>query len=332
MQRRIARFERFLKLNEAEDSSNTISRLSKYLKDKLWGDSAKLMYGSDYTGDPASDSRIVKVRDEDVTMGEIFKDAWNETEQFCDNAASSMIGGSRSRSTDSLSYLIDKLSDKQSTVAAVKKSLEANADFEQDWGLDANLEGLKQMPGIPFNKALPNGPGEIGYYFTYKMAEYAYDWFVANVGKAIGATTKVVNETTAPTKSGEKSVNYKMLGEFFTKKVGIGEIKDGRLVKKTSDLPGVQDIISNFYSHIHKWKIGEYGDDVNKLLGHLKNSIGGIWNDAYWGILENIINNKDVNFATKSASRGAGPSRGSSSTRDTSDIKIDDGVVAGYGL
>lgn len=334
MQRRILGFEQFQKLNEANDSADTVARLSKYLKEKLWKDSTKLMYGSDYTGDPAADSRTVKVREEDVTMGEIFKDAWEETDQFCDTAAAIMINGTGgAASTDSLSYLMDKLLDKQGTVSAVKKVLEQSSDFEADWGLDAYQEGLKQMPGIPNNRNLPNGAGEIGYYFTYKMAEYAYDWFSENVKKALGAASKAVADNTAPAKSGERTVNYKALADFFTKKVGKGEVRDGKLVKKSNEDQAVQTIIDNFYGHIHRWKTGEYGNDVNKLLSSLKNSMGSIWVDSYWQNLDDIINNRAVDFSSKPIAKSSGGSSAKpAKVRDTSDIKIDDEVVAGYGL
>jgi hypothetical protein len=107
MNRRILNFEKFLLesqkisvLNEETDI-NSISRaeltkivdtdMRTYLKKAMWNKSIEVFYGKDYTGNPTEDKRelyagnvIWSTNHSKITMGDFFKDAWAETDQFCD--------------------------------------------------------------------------------------------------------------------------------------------------------------------------------------------------------------------------------------------------------
>lgn len=90
-------FSSLLSINEAANVTfNDLERIDnmqtlQYLRDVMWDKSIKLFYGKDYKGNPEKDNRVLRSslqsNPNGVSYGELFKDAWEETDDFCKKAA-----------------------------------------------------------------------------------------------------------------------------------------------------------------------------------------------------------------------------------------------------
>jgi hypothetical protein len=104
----IKRFEEFNrsirlpKMNEEKNVTfNELEKLDKmkagdYLRNVMWDHSIKLFYGKDYKGNPESETRMIpsvsaSSTSRDISMGDVFKDAWTETDDFCNFASREFI-------------------------------------------------------------------------------------------------------------------------------------------------------------------------------------------------------------------------------------------------
>lgn len=63
-----------------------------YLKGVMWNKSIKLFYGNNYRGNPSEDARMVpsvskSAQAKDVSFGDVFADAWKETDDFCNKGS-----------------------------------------------------------------------------------------------------------------------------------------------------------------------------------------------------------------------------------------------------
>lgn len=422
MQRRILNFGQFITVNESSSSNTDGIGLTSFLKKYMWNESVKLMYGPGYKGDPAKDDTKLIVGGNwfsghsEATMGELFTDAWEETDQFCERAAEFMATGSigdfwgtagqvakwtaitglvgaaivasggaaagaiaglaegagaafgaslglasiststyltgagisaaaaglaasgyfmgKSQNIDPELYKMAQIiNDKQGFIKEVKSAIEDHSDFESDWGLDDWLPALQAMPGYSKSPLTKDKTAEqIGYVFSYMIAEATYTYFASLFAASVFTAVNKYDKSDNSDNKSPNSVNYNRLFKFFTEKVGIGEVKEGKLIAKSGEDRAVQTIINNVFNHIHKWKSGEYNTDSTKLLNHIKESMGSLWKDEYWGALENIVLNRDSKEIRSNVDSKRGSASNKSSSRDTSNIKIDDEVVAGYGL
>lgn len=79
-------FESFIGINESLNVYNPPQVRLNFLtalKDHMWQYSIELFYGSGYTGNPENDRRLVPGTRNEILMGDLFKDCWVETDDFC---------------------------------------------------------------------------------------------------------------------------------------------------------------------------------------------------------------------------------------------------------
>jgi hypothetical protein len=97
MIKRFSEFMSSMRINEAKNVTfNELEKLDKmksieYIKNVMWNHSILLFYGRDYKGNPETDRNMIPSvsasdSSKDISMGDVFKDAWEETDNFCKRA------------------------------------------------------------------------------------------------------------------------------------------------------------------------------------------------------------------------------------------------------
>jgi hypothetical protein len=83
------------------------------------------------------------------------------------------------------------INDKEATIKNFKSAIEGHwSDFEADWGLDRWLPAIQGMPGWNNSSWAKAGADNIGYSFTYWIANYAYQFLKIKFGATIAKTIK----------------------------------------------------------------------------------------------------------------------------------------------
>lgn len=256
----IKKFEEFsssLYMNEAKNVTfNELEKLDNlragdYLRNIMWVKSIKLFYGNNYKGNPETDNRMIpsvsSSSSRDISFGDVFKDAWEETDDFCnfgayqsvfvfgDDAFSSRIQktisgldpnvvlgwltesgikvmpsdpsifvvptsiedsaakvakkaseffSKRTIKVDSLvSDLGKRMNDRDKVIRTTKAKIEAEKDFEPDWGLDSWTSYVTEMPG--WGKVYQVEADKIGYWYSWTIAESIFRFAEIKFGVAI---------------------------------------------------------------------------------------------------------------------------------------------------
>ena len=88
-------------MNEAKNiTSNKLEELNNlkgldHIRNVMWHKSIELFYGKDYRGNPETDNRMVpslsRSMSKDISYGDVFRDAWEETDDFCKVASYEII-------------------------------------------------------------------------------------------------------------------------------------------------------------------------------------------------------------------------------------------------
>lgn len=257
MIKRFKEFSSSLQMNEAKNVTfNELERLDNlkagdYLRNIMWDKSIKLFYGNNYKGNPETDNRMVPSvsgsSSRDVSFGDVFKDAWEETNDFCnfgafqsvfvfgDEAFSSRIQktvsgidpnivlgwltssgikvmpsdpsifvvpttiedaaasvakkaseffSKRTIKVDSLvSDLGKRMNDRDKVIRTTKAKIEAEGDFEADWGLDSWLPYVMEMPG--WGKVYQVEADKIGYWYSTTISEAVFRFAEIKFGVAV---------------------------------------------------------------------------------------------------------------------------------------------------
>ena len=196
MIKRFKEFSSSLVMNEAKNVTfNELEKFDKmkagdYLRNAMWDKSIKLFYGNNYKGNPETDNRMVPSvsasSSRDRSFGDVFKDAWDETNDFCNFGSYQAV------------FVFDGAGSTSSRVQKTVSGLDPNVVL--GW---LTASGIKVVPSDPsifdvqttMEDAAANIAKQASTFFSKRTIKV--DEVVSSLGKRIGDRDKTIKTVKA---------------------------------------------------------------------------------------------------------------------------------------